>query len=164
MDMKDEQKDGAGRVIARVSLDEHDQEKASYLAERYKIKKLPSLFRYLVNATFAREQENDLRYGAGRTARAGARETRDDATRRIRAMNIDQLNEYLLEIGYILPFKEEMGTGDIVERERVVPHETTGAPVLETQHYSPSTHAINYRATTLNLDQMIAELIKNKMI
>lgn len=164
MDMTDEKKDGAGRVIARVSLDEADQEKAAFLADRFRVKRLPALVRLLISNAYLQEQDNDRRYGTARTARAGAKETRDEITKRIRAMDIEALNDFLIERGYLAESKGETGVGDVVERERVVSHETTGVPVLETQHYSPSTHIISYRATTLNLDQIIAELVKNKMI
>lgn len=161
--MTDEKQNEKGRAVVRVSLDELDQEKAAFLAERFRVKRLPALVRLLITNAYDEERKLDRTYRVGSGERAGKRETRDDTIRRIRAMNIDELNDFLMDAGYFKT-ETETGVGDVVERERVVPHETTGNPVLEIQQWSPSTNIVSYRATTLGLDQIIAELVKNKLI
>lgn len=150
-------------ISIKLTLKPAVNRQAMFLMKHLEAETLQDLVRNLINSAFVETKDAQLRYGKGPSDLQNKKTKQEEAIKRMRSVSAPELQEYLLEIGFILADHDEEEGGDIELRERI--EDQNGKMVFIQQRFSKSRGVVEYsREVYADIDSIINAVLKEKLL
>lgn len=134
-----------------------------FLVKHFEKDSIQDLVRDLISSAFKDVKDAQLRYGKGPSELQTKKSKQDDMIRRLRSSSAPELQELLLEIGFMIADHDEEEGGDVELRERI--EDQNGKMVFIQQRFSKSSGKVEYsREVYADIDSIINAVQKEKLL
>ena len=156
----------------RINFKPQEQESIMFLMKQFAKDSEHDLIRFLISRTYTEQKELELKYAKGNSSIQMRRQKLDETLSNIKAMSPEELQAYLLEIGYFKEdHKEETDSlmpSDTILRDRIYEITTTNGErdvKYVQERYSEKDKKINYaKDVYMSIDEIIRDLMREKLI
>lgn len=149
----------------KISLSQPEIEMAMFLMKQKNQPSIQSLLRFILAMTYSKEKDNNLKY-AKVTKGVSRKQELEETISNIKAMDIEELEAYLLEIGYFQEDHEDPENSNTILKDRIYEYiNLEGLTEFKTAKIRDSGIQGNYESDDcMSLDAIIRDLIKQKLI
>lgn len=150
-------------ISLKLTLKPAINRQAMFLVKHFEKDSIQDLVRDLISSAFKDVKDAQLRYGKGPSELQTKKSKQDDMIRRLRSSSAPELQELLLEIGFMIADHDEEEGGDVELRERI--EDQNGKMVFIQQRFSKSSGKVEYsREVYADIDSIINAVQKEKLL